>query len=36
MITVYHHFDVKKEIPPLYHGLSDPKDAWSALKTAFA
>lgn len=36
MMAVYHHFDVKKEIPPIYHGLADPKVAWSALKTAFA
>lgn len=36
MMAVYHHFGVKREIPPIYHGLSDPKVAWSALKTAFA
>ncbi len=36
MMAVYHHFGVKRDIPPVYHGLSDPKVAWSALKTAFA
>ncbi|MFD4375140.1 oleate hydratase [Streptomyces sp. NPDC059202] len=36
MIAAYHHFGVDKEIPPMYHGLADPKIAWSALKTAFA
>ncbi len=36
MMAVYHHFGVDKNIPPIYHGLSDPKVAWSALKTAFA
>ncbi|HEY3717096.1 MAG TPA: oleate hydratase [Jatrophihabitantaceae bacterium] len=36
MTAVYHHFGVDKPIPPIYHGLSDPKVAWSALKTAFA
>ncbi|SFY32775.1 hypothetical protein SAMN02787144_101855 [Streptomyces atratus] len=36
MLAVYHHFDVDKEIPTMYHGLSDPKIAWSALRTAFA
>ncbi len=35
MMAVYHHFGVKKDIPPIYHGMSDPKVAWSALKTAF-
>jgi oleate hydratase len=36
MLAVYHHFGVDREIPAMYHGLSDPKVAWSALKTAFA
>lgn len=36
MMAVYHHFGVDREIPPIYHGLADPKIAWSALKTAFA
>ena len=36
MMAVYHHFGVDKEIPPIYHGLADPKVAWSALRTAFA
>jgi len=36
MIAVYHHFGIDKEIPPLYHGLADPKVAWSALRSAFA
>jgi oleate hydratase len=36
MTAVYQHFDVDKPIPPIYHGLTDPKVAWSALKTAFA
>lgn len=36
MMAVYHHFGVDKDIPPIYHGLSDPKMAWSALTTAFA
>ncbi|HLJ89423.1 MAG TPA: oleate hydratase [Candidatus Angelobacter sp.] len=36
MMAVYHHFNVNKEIPALYRGLSDPKVAWSALKTAVA
>jgi len=35
MMAVYHHFGVSKEIPKLYRGMSDPKVAWSALKTAF-
>ncbi len=33
MMAVYHHFGVKKDIPPIYHGMSDPKVAWTALKT---
>lgn len=33
MMAVYHHFGVKRDIPPIYHGMSDPKVAWSALKT---
>jgi oleate hydratase len=36
MMAVYHHFGVDKDIPPVYHGLADPKVAWSALRTAFA
>ena len=36
MMAVYHHFGVEKEIPAMYHGMADPKVAWSALKTAFA
>ncbi|MGH8626318.1 MAG: oleate hydratase, partial [Gammaproteobacteria bacterium] len=36
MMAVYHHFGIDKEIPPIYHGMSDPKVAWSALRTAFA
>ena len=35
MTAVYHHFGVNEKIPPVYHGLADPKVAWSALKTAF-
>ena len=36
MMAVYHHFGLdEKNIPKLYHGLSDPKVAWTALKTAF-
>jgi oleate hydratase len=34
MIATYHHFNVAKDIPPMYHGLSDPRIAWSALRTA--
>jgi oleate hydratase len=36
MMAVYHHFGIGKDIPPIYHGLADPKVAWSALRTAFA
>ncbi len=36
MMAVYHHFGVDRKIPPIYHGLADPKIAWSALKTVFA
>ena len=36
MMAVYHYFgNDKHEIPAIYHGLSDPKVAWSALRTAF-
>ncbi|MCD0450636.1 oleate hydratase [Actinocorallia sp. API 0066] len=34
MIAVYHHYGVTKPIPPMYHGLTDPKVAFSALRTA--
>ena len=37
MMAVYHHFGIdENDIPPIYHGLADPKVAWSALRTAFA
>ncbi|MFJ6012391.1 oleate hydratase [Streptomyces sp. NPDC092952] len=37
MNAVYHHFGLDQgRIPSIYHGLADPKTAWSALKTAFA
>ncbi|MER5744403.1 oleate hydratase [Streptomyces sp. NPDC002225] len=37
MKAVYHHFGLDEgKIPSIYHGLADPKIAWSALKTAFA
>jgi oleate hydratase len=36
MMAAYHHFGVNRPIPPIYHGLADPKVAWSALRTAFA
>lgn len=36
MMAVYHHFGVERDIPALYHGLADPKVAWSALRTAFS
>ncbi|WP_405752575.1 oleate hydratase [Streptomyces sp. NBC_00012] len=36
MLAVHHHFGVDKKIPAMYHGLSDPKIAWSALRTALA
>jgi oleate hydratase len=37
MIAVYHHFALDtNDIPSIYHGLADPKVAWSALRTAFA
>ncbi|MFF6832076.1 MULTISPECIES: oleate hydratase [unclassified Streptomyces] len=36
MTAVHHHFDVDREIPPMYHGLSDPDVAWTALRTALA
>jgi len=35
MMAVYHHFGVTKDIPPIYHGFSDPRVAWSAIKTAW-
>jgi oleate hydratase len=34
MIAVYHHFGVARPIPPVYHGLADPKIAMSVLHTA--
>ncbi|MDX6742587.1 oleate hydratase [Actinocorallia sp. A-T 12471] len=34
MIAVYHHYGVTKPIPPMYHGLADPKVAFTALRTA--
>ncbi|MFC7967373.1 oleate hydratase [Streptomyces cinereoruber] len=36
MIAVHHHFGVDRGIPPMYHGLSDPEVARSALRTALA
>ncbi|MEE1839348.1 oleate hydratase [Streptomyces sp. NPDC086796] len=36
MLAVYHHFGVDKKVPAMYHGLSDPRIAWSALRTALA
>jgi oleate hydratase len=36
MMATYYHFGVAKPIPALYHGISHPQVAWSALKTAFA
>ena len=37
MIAVYHHFALgQKDIPAVYHGMTDRKVAWSALSTAFA
>jgi len=36
MMAVYHHFGVDREVPPVYHGLADPRVAWSALRTAFS
>ncbi|UQA91173.1 oleate hydratase [Streptomyces halobius] len=36
MMAVYHHFGIDREIPPIYQGLTDPKVAWNALKTAYA
>ncbi|MFJ2895352.1 oleate hydratase [Streptomyces sp. NPDC087218] len=36
MKAVYHHFGVEKAIPAVYHGLADPRIAWSALRTAFS
>ncbi|MCI4679625.1 oleate hydratase [Rhodoblastus acidophilus] len=35
MIAVYETFGVKKEIPPIYHGLMDPKVGLKALEAAF-
>lgn len=35
MIAAYTLFGVDKEIPPIYHGLADPKVALSALRTSF-
>ncbi len=33
MMAVHHHFGIKRDIPPVNHGMSDPKVAWNALKT---
>jgi oleate hydratase len=35
MQAVYSLFPVDKAIPPLYHGLTDPKVGWKALESAF-
>ncbi len=35
MHAVYNLFGVKKEIPPIYHGLLDPKVGLEALRAAF-
>ncbi len=35
MEAVYHHFKVDKPIPPIYHGLMDPKVGLQALESAF-
>ncbi|MEV4224822.1 oleate hydratase [Nonomuraea sp. NPDC049725] len=34
MIAVYRHYGVEKKIPPMYHGMNDPRIAASALRTA--
>ncbi|MFF4169629.1 oleate hydratase [Streptomyces sp. NPDC001744] len=36
MTAVHHHFGLDREIPPVYHGLSDADAARSALSTVFA
>jgi len=35
MHAVYHLFDVEAAIPPIYHGLLDPKVGLKALKSAW-
>ena len=35
MHAVYHLYSVDKQIPPIYHGLTDPKVGLKALKAAF-
>ncbi len=35
MLAVYEYFGVKKQIPPIYHGVMDPKVGLGALKAAF-
>ena len=36
MLAVYEHFGVDKPIPPIYHGLMDPKVGLKALEAAFS